>query len=261
MNRSYFYLLSLFLFFLSAGNTSSAQTAERNFYELRQYHFDEAEQEKLLDNFLKNALLPALKRAGVPKTGVFKPIETDSAFGKTLYVLIPYESLQNYIQVADELNTNKRFIAEGKEYIDAPHDNPPYQRFETVLLRAFEGMDDFGKSKLPTPDSKRIYELRSYEAATEKLFRNKVKMFNEGEIEIFDRLGFNPIFYGEVIAGCKMPNLMYMTTHDSAAAREKNWQNFGADSKWREMSSLQEYANNVSHIDITLLHPTDYSGI
>ena len=261
MNRSFFYLLSFFLIFLSATSISYAQTAERDFYELRQYHYDQAEQENLLDNFLKNALLPALKRAGVSKTGVFKPIETDSSYGKTLYVLIPYKSLQDYVQITDDIYEDEKFLSDGKDYIDAPHDNPPYERFETVLLRAFKGMPNFEEPQLSTPASERIYELRSYEAATEKLFRKKVEMFDEGETEIFDRLGFNAVFYGEVIAGCKMPNLMYMTTHENMAAREENWDNFRSDSKWEEMSSLQEYANTVSHADIMLLRPTDYSGI
>ena len=36
-------------------------------------------------------------------------------------------------------------------------------------------------------------------------------MFNEGgEIRLFARLNFNAVFYGDVLAGDRMPNLMYM---------------------------------------------------
>jgi len=49
--------------------------------------------------------------------------------------------------------------------------------------------------KLPehgTTSTEQIIELRSYEGATEKIFKNKVEMFNEaGEIELFVNLDFN----------------------------------------------------------------------
>ena len=106
----------------------------------------------------------------------------------------------------------------------------------------------------------RIYELRSYESATEKIFKNKVHMFNEGdEIGLFKRLNFNASFYGEVIAGGKMPNLMYMTCHENKTARDANWKNFGSDPYWKKLSGMPEYQHNVSHIDISYLYPTEYS--
>jgi hypothetical protein len=107
-----------------------------------------------------------------------------------------------------------------------------------------------------------VYELRSYESASEKIFRNKVQMFNAGgEIKLFDRLGFNAIFYSEVLFGPKMPNLMYMTSFANMPAREAHWKAFGADPEWKKLAALPEYQNNVSHIDITFLRPTDYSGL
>ena len=37
-------------------------------------------------------------------------------------------------------------------------------------------------------------------------------MFNAGgEIDIFTKLNFNAVFYGDVIVGSHMPNLMYLT--------------------------------------------------
>ena len=53
--------------------------------------------------------------------------------------------------------------------------------------------------------SERVYELRSYESATEQYNINKVEMFNVGgEIDLFEQLGFNAVFYGEVISGAKL---------------------------------------------------------
>ena len=131
---------------------------------------------------------------------------------------------------------------------------------ETILLKAFS-MSPFMKlPKLESPKNQRVYELRSYESSSEKIFRNKVHMFNEGgEIDIFSKLNFNAVFYGEVIAGAKMPNLMYMTTFENKEDRDAHWASFSVDPDWKHLSSLPEYKNNVSSSEIIFLRPADYS--
>ena len=116
--------------------------------------------------------------------------------------------------------------------------------------------------QLKGPKSERVYELRSYESASEKIYWNKVKMFNAGgEIKLFDRLGFNGIFYGEVVFGSKMPNLMYMTSFENKEERDLHWKTFGSDPAWKELSSKPGYQHNVSKHDITFLQATSYSDL
>ena len=86
-------------------------------------------------------------------------------------------------------------------------------------------------------------------------------MFNEGEIDIFKSIDANPVFWGDVIAGSHMPNLMYLTTYANKAAREDHWKVFKANPKWKELSAMAEYQKNVSHSDILFLQPTDYSDL
>lgn len=257
----YLSALLLLLFCVTISSEVKAQTPQRDFYELRLYHIENEEQEGRMDEYLETALLPALKDLGVERTGVFKPIEADSAYGKAVYVFIPYASAEEYLKVSRDLQSDKTYIKAAEDFLNATHNHPPYNRMETMLLNAFEGMPQYRPTALQNDVSEKIYELRSYESATENLFRNKVAMFNEGEVEIFERLGFNPIFFGEVVAGSKMPNLMYMTSHANREAMQKNWENFGKDEKWDEMSGMEIYQNNVSHIDIVLLHATEYSDI
>ena len=257
----FFSQLLLVIFCFTVSSEVMSQNSDREFYELRLYHLENQKQEKTMDEYLQKALIPALERAGVERTGVFKPIENDSAFGKAIYLLIPYKSAEEYLEISRDLHSDSDYLAAAGDFFNAAHDDPPYERAETILLNAFEGMPQHEKTSLKNATSERIYELRSYESATEDLFRNKVRMFNEGEIEIFKRLKFNPIFFGEVIAGSRMPNLMYMISHANREAMKENWENFGKDEKWKEMSGLEEYQNNVSHIDAVLLHATEYSGI
>lgn len=197
-------VLSLILLLLTVGISHAAPS--REYYELRTYRFKSTQQQERIEAYLQKALLPALHRIGVKKVGVFKPVETDSTFGKKLIVLIPMRSLDDLKKLSDKLAKDNQYLIDGKEYIDAPYDNPPYTRMETTLLKAFSGMPESAVPSLKTPVTERIYELRSYEGHTEKIYRNKVEMFNAGdEVGLFKRLGFNAVFYGEVIAGSTSP--------------------------------------------------------
>jgi len=232
----------------------------RGFYQLTVYHFNNEAQEKILDNYFQNALLPALHRIKIQSAGVFKAWANDTSTDKLIYVFIPLKSLDMVIKLKDKLKEDAVYASTAADYINAVYNNPPYSRVETILLRAFPLAPQMQLPALHAPKSQRVYELRSYEGATEKKFENKVQMFNQGdEIGLFKRLGFNSIFYGEVIAGCRMPNLMYMTSFENKADRDEHWKTFGNDPYWKKLSTSPEYQNNVSHIDITFLYPTDYS--
>lgn len=236
---------------------------KREFYEIRIYHVKSSDQESRVEKYLKDAYLPAVHRLGIKTVGVFKPVAADTAsFGKLVYVLTPLKSLDQLLTLPKQLDKDAAYLTAGKDYIDAEYKNPPYSRFESVVLQAFEQMPVLAKSKLTGPKSERIYELRSYEGHTEKIYRNKLKMFNAGgEIPLFDRLGFNGVFYGEVIAGSKMPNLMYMTTFANKADRDAHWKTFSDDAEWNKLKVNPEYQNNVSKNVQLFLYPTEYSDI
>lgn len=236
--------------------------AGREYYELRTYHFKNKAQQQRVETYLKDALLPALHRLGIKKVGVFKPLETDSLVDKKLLVLIPYASLKDFDNINEKLSTDADYLAKGKDYIDAPYDNPPYTRFETAVLKAFSGQPSLRVPQLTTPPQERVYELRSYESHTEKIYRNKVSMFNAGdEIGLFKRLGFNAVFYAETLAGSTMPNLVYLTTFDNMTSRDAHWKTFGDDPQWKKLIAMPEYQHNVSKNVTTFWHPTSYSDL
>jgi NIPSNAP len=243
--------------------TSATVAPKREYYEIKIYHLSSKGQEERVDRFLKDAYLPALHRAGISKVGVFKPVEADTTyFGKRLYVLIPFNSLEQFGKLSETLQKDKQFETSGTDYLNAPFNDLPYARLESILLYAFSGLPQMEIPKHSTPVTERIYELRSYEGHTEKISKNKIKMFNDGdEVGLFKRLGFNAVFYAEVIAGSRMPNLMYMTTFANKASRDEHWKAFSSDSQWKTLSGMAEYKNNVSKIDIFFLHPTEYSDI
>lgn len=236
--------------------------ADREMYQLRIYHVKTGQQEEQVETFLRGAFLPELHKLGVRKVGVFKPIGNDTATDRRVVVLIPYSSLAQLGRVTERLEQDVDFGKTSPAYWTAAHTAPPYLRLETIQLEAFTDNLRLRETQLQGPREARVYELRSYESATEKQHRNKVHMFAQGgEIPLFERLGFNAVFYGRVVAGNRMPNLMYLTTFENQAARDEHWKAFGADPEWKKLAAAPEYQNNVSKIDILFLRPTAYSDI
>ncbi len=253
----------LFLFFLIF-NAFVAHASKLDFYQIKIYHLKTDAQEKIVDEYLQKAYLPALHRSGIAKVGVFKPIISDPATvtEKLIYVFIPLKSFNGILELDKKLAKDQQYGIDGKTYLDAVYSDAPYERLESIVLKAFEDAPAFVLPNLKSPMKERVYELRSYESPTEKYYQNKVQMFNKGdEIGLFKRLNFNAVFYGEVISGSRMPNLMYLTTFENKADRDAHWKAFSADDYWKKLSAMPEYQHNVSKNDTKFVYPTDYSDI
>ena len=247
------------LVLFSCLSVASIAQGNQYLYRIRIYHYKTQAQEDRLDKYFKNALLPALHRAHIPKVGVFKPIDQDTADRK-IYVFVPFRTQDEFDNTRSRVWSDKQYLADGKDFIDAEYNDLLYTRIEVIVLRAFEKWPAPTEPKLTGNKLDRVYELRSYESPSEKLNVNKVKMFNDGgETVLFNRLNFNAVFYGEVLSGSHMPNLMYMTTFENKADRDKHWETFSNDPEWKKLVADPQYAHNVSKADFFFLHPTEYS--
>jgi hypothetical protein len=230
----------------------------QEFYELRVYSLKSEQQQKLVEGYFKDAAIPALNRLGNKNIGVFT--ELKPAGQTKLYVLIPYNSWDDFLIVQDKLANDKVYLEAGRPYLNAPATEPAYERIESSLLKAFAH-----SPKLQAPEQKpRIFELRRYEHASESAGKKKLEMFNDaGEIDIFKRLGFKPVFFGETLVGELRPNLIYMITFDDMDAHDSHWKAFGSDPEWKKISAIPDYADAklVSRITSTMLTPSACSQI
>ena len=234
-----------------------SKKSDQELYELRIYSLKNDTQQKLVEDYLQNAAIPALNRLGSKTIGVFTELKPD---GQTkIFVLIPFNSADDFLKVQDKLMTDTTYTQQASAYLNAPLATPAYDRIESSLLQAFKGMP-----RLETPGTqKRIFELRRYESPTEAAGKKKIEMFNDAkEIGIFKRLGFKPVFFSETLIGSFRPNLTYMITFDDTDAHDRLWKAFGSDPEWKKISTSPEYPDAiVSHITSTMLVPTAYSQI
>jgi hypothetical protein len=253
------------IFFLCCISFASFAIASNNkpkqiYYQIIVYHFKDDIQIQSTDQYLKNAYLPLLHKNGIEKIGVFKPITNDTSADKRIYVLIPMKSIDQVEKLDEAIWKDADHEIKGGAYLNTAFNQTAFQRKETMLVKAFEGMPGYSVPNLTGTVAEKIYEFRSYEGPTEKMYRSKVDMFNAGqEIQLFERLQFNALFYGAVLVGAKMPNLVYMTSFNSLAERDAKWKGFSADPVWKDISTRPKYLNTVSHADIILTHATDYS--
>ncbi len=237
---------------------SSQPNAGSEFYELRIYTLKNAQQLKLVQDFLEQAAIPALNKLGSKTIGVFTEY-LSQGFTK-LVVVIPFSSLETYIKVNDQLAADAVYQQAGAAYLTADPLAPAYERIESSLLQSFTMMP---KIELPEKKS-RIFELRRYESPNEAAGKKKIEMFNQGgEIAIFKRVGLTPVFFGETLIGPLRPNLTYLLTFDDMADHDQKWKTFSGDSEWKKVSGMPEYANAkiISSINRMFLVPTAFSQI
>lgn len=239
---------------------TSIKSFSNDIYDITVYHFKDTQQESIIDNYLQNAFIPAAHRAGKVNIGVFKPISNDTSADKKIYMIVTYRSFEEIVALQKLLSIDMVYNQAGKDYITASYKTPPYARMENIIMVAFDKAPYMMRPVLTSDKKDHIYELRSYESATEAYHTNKLKMFNQGdEVGIFKSINANAVFYADVISGDKMPNLMYLTCYENMADRDAHWKAFGDNDKWKQLNAMDEYKNNVSKADIILMHAATYS--
>ena len=160
--KSLIFLTIAAVVLLSSGGCR--EKTPRMYYEIKIYDVSGPGQAERTEKYIAGALKPVLRRSGIEGVGVFKPVETDTAdFGKYIYVFIPYETADKYFSMKVVLEKDADYQRRAGDFLNASPDDPPFQRYESILLKAFEGMPRFRAPSFDTDRQERIYELRSYE--------------------------------------------------------------------------------------------------
>lgn len=256
-------VLAIVTLALMVSCTSVVFGQERQLIELRTYKLRSPEMAKLFDRTMQEAGLPAMKRQGIGPVGVFQPTEMAEEDGDEIlrYVLIPYPTAQAFTNFSDRLAMDEKLRAGAQEYLTTPKSDPVYSRIESSLLKAFAGMPKLDVPGKPESGNPRLFELRIYESHNELKGKMKVDMFNNGEIDIFRKVGLDAVFFGEALAAKNMPNLTYMLVYKDDETKRQAWGRFLAHPDWERMKGMEQYKDTVSKIISRMLAPMKYSQI
>ena len=236
---------------LSGEGRAMAQPA-REFYLLRKYTLQTGAQLGLTQTYFEHALIPALNRMGITPVGAFKlDVGPETP---TYYLLIPGTSVEALATLDARLAEDAEFLKASTAFWAAPASSPAFARVEASLMSAFAGWPKLTAPKGP----KRIFQLRTYESATDAGHIHKVKMFNDAEIGIFTRTGLAPVFFGDTLVGSRMPSLTYMLTFADVADLNAKWSVFGSDPAWKELARQPgntdpEIVSNISNLYLSPL--------
>lgn len=239
----------------------AAGQAAREFYELRKYRLTTGPQMKLTEDYVANALIPALNRLGLAPVGAF--YLTFGAETPILYLLIPGSSIEALVTAELRLAGDAVFMKAAEAFWNAPATQPAYVRVESSLMIAFEGWPKLTPPPASAREGKRIFQLRTYESPSNQDHVRKVEMFHHGEFGIFARAGCEAIFYADTLIGPRLPNLTYMLAFTDMADLDAKWKKFSADPEWQTLKSSPRYAYEqiVSNISNLILTPTAFSQI
>lgn len=229
----------------------------RDFYELRSYTLKAAKQ-PLLEEYLGKAYIPAVTRLGMGPVGVFIEPGTDDKVA--VHVLVVGKSVTELAMLGARIAEDVQYQKDAAAYLAATAADPVYERIESFLMRAIEGMPQLASTK---PSEPRLLNLRMYESHNERAAAKKIEMFNKSELAIFRRVGLDPVFMSETLIGSHMPNLIYMLVFSGEVARKAAWDKFRGDAEWLSLKAVPEYADKeiVSHITNKILTPAACSQI
>lgn len=251
------------LFFLVFSHASFSQSSNQvDYYMIRIYHCNTTEQVQAVESFAGNTLKQFFASNGIRHIGIFIPLGNDTAANKKVYVWIPFPSLEKMSLIDQRFSSLDPWGNDPILQLKGSSGQPPFHRVEVSLSVAFRDMKKYNPvTSFPrSPDN--IYEYRSYESATESLHLNKVHMFNEGgEIPLFKRLDFNALFYARVIAGARMPNLVYMTRFSNMDERNAHWKTFSDDPGWKALIAMDKYKGSVSRNETILMKASPLSDL
>ncbi|MCK4561905.1 MAG: NIPSNAP family protein [Flavobacteriaceae bacterium] len=222
--------------------------SEKELYELRTYELRFGGNKKLLIDYLDRVFQPALKRIGVNHFMIFE--ELDNSNPTKLRVLISYPNTSVYLS-AQNLYSDLEYVKEAKKYNSLTPDQAIYNRYNSSLLLAFDGMPKL----IDSVKGASLFELRTYEGFSEDAVKRKIKMFNKEEIQLFLKTNLHPVFFGEMIAGPYRPCLTYMLNFKDMEEHDSSWKDFINHPEWKVMSTKEEYANTVSNIRKVFLKP------
>lgn len=222
----------------TSASTAAASSGGHQIYELRCYRlrYSKADQFGRLTGFLESEHLPMTERLGMVQ-GYFRV--TLGEFTPRVYTLSVYDSLADMGAKMEARRADKAWTRAATEFGAEPE--AAYDRVESWLLRAFDGMK---KIEVPeAPEKPRTYDLRIYEQETFRDTEEKMRMFNEEEIQIFRDAGVHPLFFGETIVGSHMPSLMYVSYYPDMEARGQAWSTFASSEGWQRIKNRPGWSN------------------
>lgn len=236
----------------------SGRIEKPGMYEMRFYRLHQGDQGTKLAQWFTQRAIPLHQKHGFAPMGFFQISVGD--FTPTLIQVLAYRSAAEREARWKALGADPDWTAVNDEL--ATDLSKP--AFDNLEVRFFSALP-FAPAWQATSDDKKhkIYEIRTYQANSEKQLRVLTHRFATGEVDVFHRSGFFPVLYSHAMAGPMMPNLTYLIPFDSIEARDEQWRKFGQDPQWKTLldESIRLGGDVIRQITNYILSPTSFSAL
>jgi hypothetical protein len=249
---------------LVAATTATAQirssrrerNLERQFIEVRKYTVKDADKRAQLIDILDNALIPALNRQGLKPVGVLIPkaAGAEAKYALNVFVVVPHKTMETFVNVNTRLVADGAYRKAAAPIFETTSKDPVYTDCETFLLHCLPTIPTL---ETPSLGPDRVYQMRLYRSFNIDRNDAKMKMFYQGgELPLFREVEMNPIFFGDILAGTRLPAFLYMIGFASPAKQDAAWKAFVGHPKWAAIKDLPEYKDTATEIDNIMLLPS-----
>ena len=241
-------------------STQSETGSNVQYFEWIRYQLHVGSKQNIVADYYRDVAIPALNKAGINNVGIFNVKHGINS--PTLHVIIPHPSLESIVTTNDKLLEDNNYVQAGKRFLEPPMSDTAFVKMEKSIMRAFTNLPEIQLPLQKKSNKPRIFQVRVYESPSIIAAKKKIHMFNEGgEIAIFKRAGLQPVLFGEVIAGDKMPCLVYILAFDDMNDLAEKWSVFAKDPAWEVLRKDSYYADTVSCINDWIWSPASGSQI
>ena len=243
--------------------TASEESDARELIEVKTYICSSVEKRDALIKICDEALVPALNRQGIRKVGVFwtsrEVNDGNAAHETSVFVVIPHSGTDTLLDGDRRLLADPAYVQAVAALFNAPMKNPLYATSSSTLLRGFATCPKVTKV---TDAPERVLQLRTYNSFTTERNVRKISMFEEGrEIALFRSCGMEPVFFGQALAGDRLPNLTYLLAFPNKAAKDAGWAKFVKHPDWIKLKSDPLYKDTANKITNVVLCPSKGSQL
>ena len=217
-----------------AGNAAAQAPApaKREFYQLRRYNLMSGPQLKLTENYLGDALIPALARMGMGPVGAFKlDIGQDTP---AYYVLIPGPSVDALAELDLHLAKDEDFLKVAAPFWNSTATAPAYQRVEISLLAAFEGWPKLTPPASAAPKASASSSSAPTRAPATATTSARSRCSTPANSKSSSKPASIPSSSATRSSGSRLPHLTYMLSFENTAELEAKWDVFRSDPELEE---------------------------
>src|SRR5829696_2025457 len=145
----------------SLAATAAGASTPPQLFEMRRVRLRFGPMEARYGDYVRDALIPALNRAGVKPVGAFTVMVGSEA--PAVYLLLPHANADSIVAAGTRLADDAEYRRAGAMLRALPASDPPYVRRESSLMLAFASMPALEAPTGALAAASRVFELRTYE--------------------------------------------------------------------------------------------------